>query len=252
MSQPDAFPILAGGPFRTLDADWAALCHRHRRSSITDRWARREPVLAGAARLADVVPPPGVDRRPLCQAVARLAAAGDDLAARALLQLLIPGLARLAARWRPRFGGMDAAGSEVIARAGLYIARLPEADATVNVAGGVLRSIERDMHDELRRERRRGVQLTSLDATATTAVARRHSAPSAEDAAFTGPLVWGAFRDAARRGTVSSSSAQVVLLHAAGHSMPELARRSGTSSSSVYRLRDHGHAQLRDDLAIAS
>jgi DNA-binding CsgD family transcriptional regulator len=44
----------------------------------------------------------------------------------------------------------------------------------------------------------------------------------------------------------------VVLLYAAGHSLPELARRAGTSRASVYRLRDRGHAQLRDDLAIAS
>ena len=51
---------------------------------------------------------------------------------------------------------------------------------------------------------------------------------------------------------VSNDSARVVLLHAAGHSKPELARRARASTSSVYRLRDRGHAQLRDHLAIAS
>jgi hypothetical protein len=35
---------------------------------------------------------------------------GDDLAARALLQLLVPGLVRLAARWRWQLEGMSAAG----------------------------------------------------------------------------------------------------------------------------------------------
>ena len=81
---------------------------------------------------------------------------------------------------------------------------------------------------------------------------RHHRAPSAEDAALAGPLMWSALADATRSGALSNDSARVVLLHAAGHSIPELARRARASTSSVYRLRDRGHAQLRDHLAIAS
>jgi hypothetical protein len=91
------------------------------------------------------------------------------------------------------------------------------------------------------------------DPTGDTApVFRQHRLPSAEDAAFAGPLVWDAVADATRRGVLSAASARVVLLHAAGHSLPELARRAGASRASVYRLRDRGHARLRDDLAVAS
>jgi hypothetical protein len=64
--------------------------------------------------------------------------------------------------------------------------------------------------------------------------------------------VWDAVADATRRGDLSRASAGVVLWHVTGHSVPELAQRAGTSRASVYRLRDRGNAQLRDDLAIAS
>ena len=200
-----------------------------------------------------MIPPPGVDRRPFCRALAALAAAGDDLAARALLQLLVPGLVRLAARWRWQLEGMTAAGWEVIARAGIYIARPRTTEVTGSVAGWLLRSIERDLIDDARRARRTRWELAVDDPTGDTApLARHHRAPSAEEAAFAGPLVWAAVADASRRGSLSAASARVVLLHAAGHSMPELARRAGTSRASVYRLRDRGHAQVRDGLAIAS
>jgi hypothetical protein len=240
-------------PFDALDAEWALLCRRHRRSNVVAGWVRQQPALATAARLDDVIPPPGVDRRPYCQALATLAAGGDDLAARALLQLLVPGLVRLAARWRWQLEGMTAAGWEVISRAGMYVARLASTEITGSVAGWVLRSIERDLIDDAQRARRTRYELAVDDPTGDTApVSRQHRAPSAEDAAFAGPLVWDAVADATRRGALSEASARVVLLHAAGHSMPELARRSGASRASVYRLRDRGHTRLRDDLAIAS
>jgi DNA-directed RNA polymerase specialized sigma24 family protein len=240
-------------PFDALDAEWALLCRRHRRSTVVASWARQHPALATAIRLDDVIPPAGVDRRPASQALAALAAGGDDLAARALLQLLVPGLVRLAARWRWQLEGMTAAGWEVIARAGIYIARLGATTVTGSVAGWLLRSIERDLVDDARRARRSRGELAVDDPTADNArLAHHHRAPSAEDAAFAGPLVWAAVADATRRGFLSAASARIVLLHAAGHSMPELARRAGTSRASVYRLRDRGHARLRDDLAIAS
>jgi DNA-directed RNA polymerase specialized sigma24 family protein len=239
-------------PFDALDAEWALLCRRHRRSTVVAGWAR-QPALATVARLDDVIPPPGVDRRPYCQALAALAADGDDLAARALLQLLVPGLARLAARWRWQLEGMTTAGWEVISRASICVARLGSTEITGSVAGWVLRSIERDLIDDAQRARRTRHELAVDDPTGDTVpFSRQHRSPSAEDAAFAGPLVWDAVADATRRGVLSAAAARVVLLHAAGHSLPELARRAGASRASVYRLRDRGHARLRDDLAIAS
>lgn len=229
------------------------LCRRHRRSSVVADWGRQQPALAGIAHLADAIPPAGVDRRPHCQALAALAGTGDDLAARALLQLLVPGLVRLAARWRWQLDGMDTAGWEAIARAGLLIGRLTDTRITGSVAGWLLRSVERDLVDDARRTRRFAEGLALDDHTPERGtLATRHPAPSAEDEALAGPLVWSALADATRRGALSNETARVVVLHAAGHSLPELARRTGTSRATVYRLRDRGHAELRDGLAIAS
>jgi hypothetical protein len=67
MTRPPDLPArrVAVPPFSKLDADWATLCRRHWRSGAIAHWARQEPVLAGCRRLADVIPPPGVDRTPL-------------------------------------------------------------------------------------------------------------------------------------------------------------------------------------------
>jgi hypothetical protein len=120
---------------------------------------------------------------------------------------------------------MIAAAWEVIGRAGLYIARLADTEITGSVAGWLLRSVERDLIDDCRRARRAGNDLAVDDPTGDTApLTRHHQAPSAEYAAFAGPLVWSALSDATRRGALSSASARVVLLHAAGHSLPGLAR----------------------------
>jgi hypothetical protein len=248
-------PINPGAcrPSDALDAEWAVLCRRHRRSPVVATWARQQPALASLACLSDAIPPRGVDRRSYCQALAALAAAGDDLAARALLQLLLPGLVRLADRWRWQLDGMDAAVWEVIARASLHIARLADTMITGSVAGWLVRSIERDLVDDHRRTRRTRSELAVDDATGDTAPLSRHDrAPSAEDAALAGPLVWSALSDATRRGAVSAESARVVLLHATGHSLPQYALGIGSSRAGVYRLRDRAHAQLRDVLDIAS
>jgi hypothetical protein len=151
-----------------------------------------------------------------------------------LLQLLVPGLVRLAAGLRWQFDGMTGTGWEVIARAGMYIARLGTTEIIGSVAGWRLRSIERDLIDDRRRARRYGYELAIDAPTGDSApLARHHRAPSAEDAALGGPLVWSALADATRRGALSSASARVVLLHTAWHSVPELARRAGASRASV-------------------
>lgn len=174
---------------------------------------------------------------------------GQDVA---LLQILVPGLVRLAARRRWQLDGMPAGGWEAIARAGIYIARLGEFEITGSVAGWLLGSVERDLIDDTRRARRTAVQLTTDPAGEATALTPHRRAPSAEDAPLAGPLMWSARADATHSGALSNDSARVVLLHAAGHSIPELARRARASTSSVHRLRDRGHAQLRDHFAIAS
>ena len=254
MPLPEALPVRRthGGPFDALDSDWAMLCRHHRRSTVIARWARQEPALAGATRLGDVIPPAGVDRGPACRALARLTAAGDDLAARAMLQILVPGLVRLAARWCPTLGGMPAAGCEVLARAAGYIGHLRQAEIRCSPAGYILRSVNRDLVDETRLAATIRDQLAPADPDDdTTPPAGAPVAPSAEDAAITGPLLWSALTDAARGGTVPKEAARLVWLHAAGHSVPSVAKETGTGLARAYRLRDRGYAHLRDELDVA-
>lgn len=181
-------------PFDTLDADWAALCRRHRRPGAIAHWAQQEPVLAGCRRLSDVIPPRGVDRNPYCRALARLSVAGDELATRALLQLLVPGLLRLAARWRA-LGSLADPDGEVISRAAVYLSRLGEADIACNPAGWLLWSVHRDLLYEFRRSSaRHEVRVANPDDRRVPG--RGRTTPTAEQTAFTGPLLWDALVDA--------------------------------------------------------
>lgn len=81
-----------------LDREWTELDRQPGTATALRRWARTEPALAGMA-----VPSAILDARtnpsaapPILAALARLAANDDELAARTLLQALLPGLVRMA------------------------------------------------------------------------------------------------------------------------------------------------------------
>jgi hypothetical protein len=106
----------------------------------------------------------------------------DDVAARALLQLLIPGLVGLANRWRHRFDGIGAAGWEVIARATELINRLRSHTIHCSPAGYIIRSIERDLAIQVRREERISSLLADTDERQLRGVERTGQVASAEAA----------------------------------------------------------------------
>jgi hypothetical protein len=83
-------------PFVQLDREWATLCARRRHRDTVRRWAAREPELAGVEDLDALVPACRETRSAYAPAVLRLARSSDDLAARVLLQLLVPGLLQTA------------------------------------------------------------------------------------------------------------------------------------------------------------
>jgi hypothetical protein len=81
--------------YAALDAEWSALAGTAPAGQHLHRWLQREPTLAGPTTPADLVAAVVVDRRwgradPRLAALVRLAA--DDLAARAVLQCVLPGL----------------------------------------------------------------------------------------------------------------------------------------------------------------
>lgn len=239
-------------PFNALDADWAVLCRRHRRSVLVARWALAEPALRGARTLADVIPPDKADRADACKALARLAAQGEDLAARALLQLLLPGLVSTAAQWSSAYGGTWAAGLEVLASAVGYIARLGHG-VSCHPAFYVLRSVKRDLATEARKARTAHLQLVTDEALAdlVDTHSRSRTAPSAEHDALSGPLMQAVLDEAVRRGEVPDVTAQLLWLEADGHSALAAAESTGVPRWRAYRLRAEGLAAARRHLTVA-
>src|SRR5690606_9406853 len=154
----------------------------------------------------------------------RLSVAGDDLASRALLQLLVPGLVRLAGRWTNHHGDRDT-GWDVIARAVDYIGRLRERPIRCSPAGYILRSIERDLVRDARIRTHHATGLVQvLDDPHdhdTPHAAPAGTAASAEDDAFARPLLHHAITDAARRGRIPRASAEIIWLEITeGRSLP--------------------------------
>lgn len=232
--------------FTALDRDWAHLCRRHRRSTVVARWGRREPALAGCRGLDDVIPPPGVERTPVFQALTRLTAVGDELAARALLQLLVPGLVTLAYRLQQSLGACERADAEVITTAWVHLARMRTGTLRCTNAAYLLRSVQRDVLDSRRQARwAHDVLLKDPDDMPSSP-----ALPSAEDSAFAGRLAPEPLEAAVRRGALSRAGADVVWLCAVGgHSVPAVAARVGTTTTAVYRLRHRTHERLRHLLA---
>lgn len=234
-------------PFDELDADWAAECWRHRRSTLVVRWAREEPALATARLLEEVIPSTWSERGPRVEALVRLASRGDHLALKALLQLLRPGLVGLARELAFAYGGTSAAGREVLAQAAIYLRRLGSTDIRCSPAWYVIQSVKRDLVDDHRRNCARAGRLTPA-ASIGGIPGRAELAPSAEEVALSGRLIQASLADAVQRGDVSNEAAQIVWLRADGHSLTEAAKAVGVSPSQAHRLHARALAVLRREL----
>jgi hypothetical protein len=240
-------------PFDALAHDWALICRQHRRSPTITAWAQTEPALTGTRRLADSIPPAGVDRAPIAAALARLHVAGDDLAGRALLQLLVPGLLRLTALWRTRLpGGVREAGWEVITRATLYIGRLRDHDIRCAPAGYVLRSVHRDLVLDAQTEQDHTTAAINLTAGIEAHHGDRLVLPSAEDAYCADTVVRLALEDAARAGIIPPDTLGPVWLTLTGHAVPEAFAGTSYSLPTAYRHRARAFAYLRQQLLLAT
>jgi hypothetical protein len=103
-------------------------------------------------------------------------------------------LLRLAARWCA-LGSLAGPYGEVISRAAVYLSRLKEADIACNPAGWLLWSLHRDLLYEFRRSSaRHEVRVANPDDRRVPG--RGRTTPTAEQTAFTGPLLWDALVDA--------------------------------------------------------
>jgi hypothetical protein len=247
-------PVPTSDPFRQLDVDWAYLCRRHRDSTKVARWARSEPELTDLGQLADVIPPPGVDRTPRFAALVRLTAAGDELAARALLQLLVPGLVLITTD----LGNRDEVASAVVSTAWLHIARIRAGVLRCRTPQFVWRSVRRDViyaaHTAAHRR-----EIPAAPYLAVTHSEQREGAEpavslaadcSAEETAWTERL---AVSDAIEAAGLSQVAARIVWETAhGGFDVATVARETHTTYPTAYRLRDRAFATLREVLTDAS
>jgi hypothetical protein len=263
--------VAVQGAFAALDAEWAVLCRRHRNSAVVARWARSESELADVRCLADVVPPAGVDRTARFGAVVRLTQMDDDLAARALLQLLVPGLVRLAKRLRARGEPFDSTAVDVISTAWMLIERVKTGNLQPRTASYLLLWIRRYTALMRERPRRMHPRVPLLDDGDTHAgvhcqgrsagpqeqtLPARSNVPlecSAEDQAFAGPLAAALLADAVDAGTVSRHAASLLWSCAVGdEGVPTVAAQTGTPVATAYRLRNRAQRALREAFADAS
>jgi hypothetical protein len=231
-------------PFVALDGEWRAICRRSRRSGLARQWAL-EPALAGIPHLADVVPPPGVDREPLSAAMVRLHRGGDEVAGRALLQLCVPGLVHLAARWQRELERWNLAAWEVVSRASIYIARLGRGEVTCNgsVAWHLVRSIHRDLVDDAQRSRQAGATCATLDELDCDAAVALEM--SAEDVVISGTAVLDTLRAAASRGAIAPVVARTLAHVCVGATVEEACHRAEVGHARYYRHRQRAVAVLR-------
>lgn len=235
--------------FACLDREWASQCRLHRNNqTMLGRWAESEPALIGIDRLEDLVPPPGRDRYRRFGALARLTASGDSLAARVLLQLLVPGLARLSGDLESGRLDDDVAG-DVIAAAWAYIERLRVGDLHWWAPTYVLRSVRRDLLAERARERRR-MQEIGPSLVPVASDDQRSGAPSAESSVLGGSGARALLSEAVQGGTISSTAADVLWLSVVSdRPVPAVARAVGLPVSTAYRLRRQAVIALRTALA---
>jgi hypothetical protein len=237
------------GAFTALDREWIQLCRRNRRSASLAIWANAEPDLRHISRLDDVIPAAGVDRAPVCAAVARLHVAGDDLARRTLLQLLVPGMGRLARRWQTAFDDdREEAAWEVVTLAYRYIDRLRDHPVQCGTATYVLRSVERDISVQARKDASRRAELEGLRPPARPF----DVALSAEDAYFASAQVQSMLATAVKRRKALPQAARAEWLLLSGLTAREVADRTNRTPTTVYRQHAAVMKHLRKQLLPAS
>ncbi|HYZ98395.1 MAG TPA: hypothetical protein VE575_06565 [Acidimicrobiales bacterium] len=157
-----------------LDSEWrhVARCGAGRRA--LQRWAAVHPALRGARDPGELL-----ERRrasaagPAILAALAQLAPGDELAARTLLQALLPGLVRLA---RTTAGDDPDAIDEVVSLAWERIRTYPP-----DRPGPVAANVVLDVRKRYRRYRRR-TAIRSLDPAAVPATTRWHGRPAEDEA----------------------------------------------------------------------
>lgn len=223
--------------FTQLDREWIATVRRYATAVELDEAC----ALAGVATPAELVPamrcadPEQADT--VLASLARRSHAGSDIAARALLQLLLPGTCRLAARWWA-LGDTEERAAAAIAAVYDRIRRYPIDRRPTRIAANVLLDANQDLARAARRctaDRQRTMPVEP-DRLLSRQVAEETSAADElrdviDDAVTAGhvPAKWAAL---------------IVATHIEGDDLPSIARRTGTPVRTLQWRRRTAEAAL--------
>jgi hypothetical protein len=232
--------------FDLLDNEWRRLSHDR---SAARRLAGVCAIAGGARSLGDVErfvrgAHPGDADRVLLALVAR-AVESDDLAARVLLQLLLPGARSLARRWWALGDDDERAAATVMA---VYhrICRYP----LVRRPGRVAANILMDAAHELRRAVPPVVSFPAADPGAHGIATRRRDDGAAPGAAAE---LAGVLRDAVAAGVVDPDDAEVIFrTRVAGDRVEDLALHRGLRPRTLWNRRQRAERALVTAQAAAA
>lgn len=220
--------------FATVDQEWRTFAASPEAAAALTRWRRAEPAFAGMEHVEDALRCRRDEGRAaaVLHALARRAAT-DEVAARVLLQAMLPALVRLAVKYGD--GDPDTAG-HVLAIAWERIRTYPS-DRCTGVAGNLLMDVRKCLLAER--------------APIVGVPGREELAPSAEDEA----LPWLLLSEIAKvekAGRIPRGSTELMLrTRVEGHSIVDIAARRGVSGSSLHQRRRRAEARLRRRLDAA-
>ena len=230
-----------------LDAEWEHLASSAPAIAALARWGRLEPELAGwtdLEQLRAAVHDRGDVQRSdqILAALVRLAAVdgrGDVLAARVVLQLLVPGARRLARSLATLTGDVAAAEAAVFAELTILIRTYPWRRRPCRTAANLLLDCRQHLTRSLKR--------TRLELAAGLSPERNDVADPVEGEGrlALNDLLWWA----QRRGVLDRFEAELLVAsHVAGIPMSQLVTRFGRSRSTLFMLRASAEHRLRDAL----
>lgn len=229
---------------RRLDAEWEQLVAAPATAAALARWGRLEPDLAGWSDLdalrATVHDRSNLERSDrILAALTRLAAVtghGDTLAARVVLQLLVPGAIRLGHSLAEMIGDRATSEAVVFAELAILIRTYPWRRRPHRIAANLLLDCRQRIIRNQQRTRLETCVGLQLHDTAAVAWEDRDG-----DLALRDLLQW-----ACRCGVLNRFEAQLLVAnHVAEIPMNQLAARFGRSRSTLFTIRASAEERLR-------
>lgn len=247
--------------FGLLEREWTLLERSPDASTALRKWGSEDRALSGSDCLSDLMAPVGSARhRASDEALAALVrrAATDDLAARVVLQLILPGLKALAGRYR-WMGDAEEVAAAAVAAAYERIRTFPIDRRPARIAANLVEDTRQHLWRRAKREENtwgdplRDVQDWLEDPLVWNhrPVAARVN-PSSVDAEPSSELP-ELLQWALDEGHLSSEAVELILLTRA-HDVPiaELCERSGDSAQTIRRRRLRAEDRLRAAVAAAA